>query len=186
MRGSRTKILVAVGIAAFVVIVAAAFSLSYLDTFLLKQARAQADEYGPKIGRRIVIGDVATKILSGLAVRVSGVEVGPAAGETGPLLVLPRLEVRVALLQLLASAGKQVQVQSVRIDGLTLNVVRFSDGTTNLERLQSRLSQGTGGQAEKAEQQPPDLSRFQVGHFNLNDGSIRFITQAPEKGGRAQ
>jgi len=185
MRRSRTKILVAVGIAAFVVIVAAAFSLSYLDSFLLKQARAQADTYGAKIGRRIVIGDVATKVLSGLAVRVSGIEVGPAAGETDPLLVLPQLEVRVALLKVLASRGKEVHVQSVRVDGLTVNVVRFSDGTTNLERLQSRLSQLSESQAKKGTQQPSDLSRFQVGNFNLNDASIRFIAQVPEKGGRA-
>ena len=179
MPSSRKKLLIVLAVVAILVVVAGAVGLSFLDSFLLKQARAQADAYSQKLGRRIVVGDVSTKVLSGLAVRVSGVEIGPGRGETEPLLVLPRLEVRAALLKLVASGGKHVEIQSVRIDGLTINLVRFPDGTTNLERVQTKVSQTSGSQAEQG-QQPSDLSALQVGHFSLNEGSIHLITQ--EKG----
>src|SRR5260370_41311703 len=118
MGRSGKKLLIVLAVVAILVVVAGAVGLSFLDSFLLKQVRAQADAYGQKLGRPIVVGDVSTKVLSGLAVRVSGVEIGPGLGETDPLLILPHLEVRAALLKLLTSGGKQVELQSVRIDGL--------------------------------------------------------------------
>src|SRR5713101_6488777 len=145
MPSSRKKLLIVLAVVAILVVVAGAVGLSFLDSFLLKQARAQADAYSQKLGRRIVVGDVSTKVLS-------GVEIGPGRGETEPLLVLPRLEVRAALLKLVASGGKHVEIQSVRIDGLTINLVRFHDGTTNLERVQTKVSQTSGSQAEQGQQ----------------------------------
>src|SRR6266849_5217577 len=148
MPSSRKKLLIVLAVVAILVVVAGAVGLSFLDSFLLKQVRAQADAYSQKLGRPIVVGDVSTKVLSGLAVRVSGVEIGPGRGETDPLLILPKLEVRASLLKLVASGGKHVEIQSVRIDGLTINLVRFPDGTTNLERVQTKVSQTSGSQAE--------------------------------------
>jgi AsmA protein len=66
---------------------------------------------------------------------------------------------------------------------LTINLVRFPDGTTNLERLQARLSPPSAGRPGPS-QKPGDLSSLQVGHFSLHEGSIHFIAQLQEKGGR--
>jgi hypothetical protein len=60
---------------------------------------------------------VKTTLLSGLGVRVEGVKVGPAAGESRPLLELDRAEVRLDLLRAIRSAGKDVRVRSAELTG---------------------------------------------------------------------
>src|SRR3981189_1649627 len=79
--------------------------------------------------------------------RVPAPDRGPAAAAALPLVDLRRVEVKVALLRALFAGGKSVRVRSAEADGLTVNVIRFPDGTTNLEKFQQKLSQ-------KAEQKP--------------------------------
>ena len=65
--------------------VALGVALWRLDAFLLAEARKRADAMGVKLGRKISIGGISTTLLTGLGVRVDGVEVGPAQGEELPL-----------------------------------------------------------------------------------------------------
>ena len=176
MSKSSRKLVVILGSILGVLVIAGAIGLSILDSVLLREARSQATTFGQKIGRPITIERISTKIFFRPSVRVSGVKIGPASGEELPLLDLSRVEVTPKLLKALASRGKQLEVRSAEIEGLTLNVIRFSDGTTNIERLQAKLSQDR--QPESKTSEPLNL---ELDHFAFTEGSVRFVEQASGK-----
>ena len=145
-------------------------------------ARA-AEEYDPaKVSDSLKaifqFGSVATKLLTGLGVRVSDVRIGAGPGEKVPLLDLKRVEVKAALLRAIRSKGKDVEIHSAEVEGLTVNVVRLDDGTTNLERLQAKLAEQKKPEEEKKDEGPADLSFLRVDHFALTDGKISFIDES--------
>ncbi len=162
-----------VGVVAAAILVAV-FALSLLlDSILTSKAHGAAEEFSHKAGRTVSIGSVSTKILTGLGGRVNDVRIGPAEGERAPLLELKRAEVRVAALRAIFSAGKEVEVRSAVIDGLSVNIVRMPDGTTNLERLQKQIA----GESEKKKepQKASDLSFLRIDHAELREGKVSFI-----------
>ena len=164
------------GIAAAIVVAVLVVLSFVLDGILTSKAREEAQKLSQEWGRPVQIGSVSTKFLTGLGARVSDVQIGAAPGEDVPLLDLERVEVKLALLRAIFSGGKNVQVRSAEAEGLTVNVVRFADGTTNLEKFQEKLSQ-------KAEQKPKDgkpsdLSYLHIDHAALLDGKVAFIDKA--------
>src|SRR6267378_1803969 len=164
------------GIAAAIV-VAVLLVLSFvLDGILTSKAREEAQKLSQEWGRPVQIGGVSTKFLTGLGARVSDVQIGAAAGEDLALVDLKLVEVKVALLRAIFSGGKSVQVRSAEAEGLTVNVVRFPDGTTNLEKFQQRLSQKA--EQKPKDEKPSDLSYLQIDHAALLDGKVAFIDKA--------
>src|SRR5215472_9481425 len=111
---SRKAVVIATSVLV-VLIVAVAVALSVLDSVLLKQARAQAATYSERLGRPIKIEGISTRLLFGASVRVRGVELGPAAGESLPLFSVERVDVKPKLLKILASRGRELSVESVDI-----------------------------------------------------------------------
>ena len=176
MSKSSRKLVVILGPVLVVLVIAGAIGLSILDSVLLREARVQASTFGQKIGRPITIERISTKIIFGPSVRVSGVRIDPASGEDMPLLDLSRVEVTPKLLKAVASRGKQIEVRSVEIEGLTLNVIRFPDGTTNIERLQSKLPQD-----RQPESKASDPLNLELDHFAFTEGTVRFVEQASGK-----
>ena len=166
----------AVAIVVAVVVVLVIILSFVLDGILTSKAREQAQELSQEWGRPVQIGGVATKLLTGLGVRVSDVQIGAASGEDVPLVALERVEVRVALLRALFSGGKSVQVHSAEVQGLTVNVERLSDGTTNLQRFQDKLAESSEKKAKDEKQS--DLSFLRVDHAALREGKVAFIDKA--------
>ncbi|HYY53648.1 MAG TPA: AsmA family protein, partial [Myxococcales bacterium] len=82
-----------VAIAVGVIIVLVVILSFVLDGILTSKAKEQTQKLSQEWGRPVQIGGVATKLLTGLGVRVSGVQIGTAAGEDVPLLDLQRVEV---------------------------------------------------------------------------------------------
>jgi AsmA protein len=161
------------------IVVAIAIGLFVLDSFLTRKAHEEAAQLSRQLGRPVTIGSVATKVFSGLAVRVNEISVGPGQGETLPLLQVPRVQVRAGLLRAIFSGGKDVPIRSATIDGLKLNVIRFRDGTTNVERLQKALAAKQPVQEQpKEEEKPADLSYLRVDHAALNDARIALLDQS--------
>lgn len=157
------------------VIVVALVVLSFvIDGIATSKARDQAEKLSREWGRPVQIGSVAVKFLTGLGVRVSDVQIGPAAGEPLPLVDLKRVEVKMALIKAALSGGKDVEIRSAVIDGLTVNIVKMPDGTTNLEQLQHTLSSETKP-AEPAQKKESDLSFLRVDHAALHDGKIALV-----------
>ena len=158
------------------VVAVAVFALSLvLDGILTSKAREQAQKLSEEWGRPVQIGSVATKLLTGLGVRVSEVQIGAAPGENLPLVHLNEVDVKLALLKAAFSAGKEVEIHSAEIRGLTVNLERFADGTTNLEHLQEKLAGPQRPEAQPAK--PTNLSFLRIDHAALIDGKITFLDQ---------
>src|SRR5262249_45746386 len=151
-----------------------------LDGILTRKAQAQAAALSTRLGRPVQLTSVSTHLLGGLGATVSGIEVGPAAGEGLPLAQVERLSVRVAGLQALFSLGKDIEVRPVVLAKPLVNVVRFSDGTTNVERLMDKLEQQKP--ATPAESAPADLSAVRVNHLAATDGRIHLVDRSAGAG----
>src|SRR5436853_3641998 len=165
-----------VGVAIAILVVVVVVISFVLDGILTAKAKEQAQKMSQEWGRPVQIGSVATKLLTGLGVRVSDVQIGAASGEDMPLVDLKRAEVRVALLRAIFSAGKSVQVRSAEVQGLTVNVERLRDGTTNLQRFQEKLA--ANAETKPKDEKQSDLSFLRVDHAALLDGKIAFIDKA--------
>jgi AsmA protein len=170
----RWQKIVGVAIAILVVVVVAVSFV--LDGLLTAKAKEQAQKMSQEWGRSVQIGGVSTKLLTGLGVRVSDVQIGAASGEDVPLVDLKRAEVRVALLRAIFSGGKIVQVRSAEVQGLTVNVERLPDGTTNVQRFQEKLV--ANAEKKPKDEKQSDLSFLRVDHAALLDGKVAFIDKA--------
>ena len=159
--------------------IAAAF---LLDRLLTSAARDQAARLATQWQRPVEVGAVKTTFLSGLGVRVEGVKVGAAAGESRPLLEVDRVEVKLELIRALRSRGKDLHVQSAELQGVRVSVVRLKDGSINLERLTDAMARGPapGEQAASPatpDATPADLSGVRVDHAALLDGRVAFVDE---------
>src|SRR5436853_4710121 len=174
MKRSRIVLLSILG----VIVVAVVVGVLVLDSVLTSKAHEEADKLSQQLGRKVEIGSVATKIVTGLGVRVSDLSVGPGPGEDLPLAQVPRIEVKAALLQALRTRGKEVTVRSAEIEGLKVNVIRFKDGTTNVERLQKAMADKEPKKEEPKDEKPSDLSWLRVDHAALKDARIAFVDKS--------
>lgn len=156
---------------------AGAFALWRLDSWLLERARAEAATLSQKLGRPVEVGSLSTRLWPYLGVQARGLSIGPAQGEPRPLLQLERVDVAVEARTVLSSRGKDIPVTHAEVLGLTVNVLRLEDGTTNLSRLVEKLTAEPSTPAEP--QQPPapprDLSAVRVDRVALSDGALRFL-----------
>ncbi|HET6982360.1 MAG TPA: DUF748 domain-containing protein, partial [Myxococcaceae bacterium] len=158
------------------VLVAVVFVLSLvLDSILTKRAQAEAATLSQQLGRPVSIGRVSTSFLTGLGATVSGLEVGAGPDEGVPLAQVKEVGVKVGALRALFSLGKDIVIRSVEIDQPVVNVVRLRDGTTNIERLQSRLEEQDKGKPAEPSNEPKDLSAVRVDHAEVNDGRVRLV-----------
>jgi AsmA protein len=175
---------VVVGVVALLLVAVVVVAVLALDAVLLSKAREQAAALSRDLGRPVAIGGLRTKLLGGLGVRVSDVEIGAGPDEGLPLLALPRAEVEADLWRAIRTGGKEVHVREAVLEGLRLNVVRLADGTTNLQRLSDALARRAPGERKPAEpaapkeDQPADLSAVQVRRAAVEDARIAFLDRA--------
>jgi AsmA protein len=165
---------------AAILVVAIAVVLSVVDGVATRKMQEQAALYSQMLGRKIEVGSISTTFFTGLGAKVSGVSIGPGKGEQEELLKLAHAQVKVAALKAIFSLGKHIEVRSVELNGLDVNVVRYPDGTTNIERLQQRLAEVQGPQS-KPEEKPKtasDLSAVRVDHAALNGARIAFVDRS--------
>jgi hypothetical protein len=100
----------------------------------------QVADLSQSLGRPVKVGHIDTHLFS-LSVDVDDVSIGAdptRPAETLPVLTLGRLHLAVAGKTLL-SLGKRVGVRELRIERLTVNVVKHADGTLNLQNLADSL-----------------------------------------------
>src|SRR3954470_10438217 len=113
---ARRKWPIVLGSILGVLVLAVVIGLFVLDGILTSQAHAQAASFSKQLGRPIKIGSVATRLLTGLGVRVSDVQVGAGPGEKLPMLSINRIEVKAALLKALTSKFQDIEVKSAEIE----------------------------------------------------------------------
>jgi AsmA protein len=163
-----------------VMVLLGAGALFAIDRLLTSAARNQAARLSAQWQRPVEVGAVKLALLAGFGLRVEGVRIGAAAGESRPLLELDRAEVRLELLRALRSGGREVRVRSAELQGLRVNVLKLRDGTTNFQRLSGATDRDPppAGSATEGEQAPLDLSRVRVDHAALLDARVALLDQA--------
>jgi AsmA protein len=161
-------------------LVAVAGALAYLDSLLLKRARAEVEALSQQWGRPVTLADISTQLFPRLGVQVEGVEIGAGEGEPEPLATLSRAEVGVMVMPALRSRGKDIQVTQAVVTGLNVNVIRLPDGSQNVSRLLERIQAGAADEKpEPTSPEPPrDLSAIRVDRAALTDARVRFIDLA--------
>lgn len=161
------------GIVVVVLIAGLVVGARMLDRYVSRKVQAEAATWSERLGRPIKVERVDTRIFTGLGASVSGVEVGPAPGEELPLARVSRVDVRIAALRAISSLGKDIEIRSVDAHEPVVNVIRFADGSTNLEKVQRRLAETQPKQPKTRE--PADLSAIRISHAAITDGRIRLV-----------
>lgn len=117
-------------------------------------------------GRTLLIqGDLRLSVFPWLGVEVGRAQVGNAPGfGPEPFLAFEEAKVKVRLLPLLR---REVRLDTLHFDGLRLNLLRRTDGTTNWEDLTKE------GEAPEGARRPGDrLSSLAIGGIVLRDALV--------------
>jgi AsmA protein len=132
---------------------------------------------GEETGRELKIaGDIELTLFPWLGASVSGVELGNAKGfGPEPFAQIGDMNVGVRLMPLLFA--RRVEVDTVRIDGLAINLAKAADGTTNWADL--ARSEDKAPRPDKAPRQTdarPPLA-FSVGGLQVKNAAFSYADQ---------
>lgn len=122
-------------------------------------------------GRELALGDIKLNVFPWLKVRVADVSFSNATGfGTGPMAQVKEAQVGVQLLPLLLD--RQVQVSTITLDELKLDLAKDADGKTNWDDLVKPKEGGT------SEAKPKDGESFKVESIDVAGVTLRdaFIT----------
>ncbi len=157
-----------VGVVVFLIVAAVIAVPIFVDPNDYKDQIAQAVE--KQTGRKLRIdGDIRLSVFPWLGVKTGLVELGNASGFQGDYFArTEEMQVRVRLLPLLE---KQVEMDTVRIDGLALNLARNKEGRTNWDDLVKAEPAGAPStDAEKTD--TPAIAALAVGGIRVNGANI--------------
>ena len=158
-------VLVSVAVAALVFVVARPSAI----------ARSVAERELPKLsellGREVTTGKIEARILPRPRVRIHDLRVAGAPGEPATLEAKDS-EATIALWPLVSSLGRDVQLSSIHLQGVTVNLVRRPDGSWSYEDLGKRPAAGPKG--------PGPLRRasertFRMDRFTMSGGQLQII-----------
>ena len=118
-------------------------------------------------GRDLKIdGNIELTFFPWLGVTTGAVELSNAAGFSPAVFAkIEKISVRVKLKPLLS---KSVEMDTVSIHGLTLNLAKDKDGKINWDDL----AQGTGEEQSSQESGDPGLSAIAIGGLDIQNASI--------------
>ncbi len=107
------------------------------------------------LGRPVRVGAIDVSLLTGAAVEVRDLEIGPdpaaPAGTLPPALKLPRARVGVGLWSTLLSGGKRINVREIIVEGLAVHATKHADGKLDWQHMAERWQA-----ANPSEESPPD------------------------------
>jgi AsmA protein len=116
-----------------------------------------------------IAGDLNLSVFPWLGVKVDGVELGNAKGfGKTPFASIKRAAVRVKLMPLL---DKKLEVDTVELEGVALNLAKKSDGTSNWDDL-AKGDQDEEVTDQSKEKSESSLESFTIGGINIKDANI--------------
>ena len=178
------KVLIKVGLGLTVLMVlagVAVFALFDLDETL----NGQKDKYLPELekvlGRNVEVGAVSTTFFPVLGARLENVVVRGAKEGDDDLVAVSSIDFRVNLWRAIASAGTDVRLDSLIVDGLAVNLVREADGTLSYQDVVDRLLEGPPPD-EKPKPLDPEAIKFiqslKLSRIALERGRFRLVDKA--------
>ncbi|MBU1896478.1 AsmA family protein [Myxococcota bacterium] len=146
---------------------------------------AQKDKYVPELekllGRKVDVGAVETSILPVLGASLKDVVIHGRTPDEPPLLRLDRVMFEVELWTAIASAGSEVRLAGLLLDGLAVNLVREADGKLSYEDILARFEQGPPPD-EQPKPLDPEAIKFiknlQLDRIALENGRFNLIDKA--------
>lgn len=124
-----------------------------------------------KTGRTLEIdGDIGLSVFPWLGLELGAVRLGNAAGFDAPYMVsMDSAQVRVKLMPLLK---KQLEVDTVQLAGLKLNLAKDAAGRTNWADLQGEAAAGEQPEAAAGEGGAPAIGKLAVGGVAVTGASL--------------
>ena len=172
--------------ALFVAASALAYWLLDVDALVHAQIAKQQPEIERQLGRKLELGQVSTRFFPTLGARIEGVTVAAAPGATdeGPLLQVGSAGFDLDLLGVIVSLGERVELSSIYLDGVRVELVRRADGSLSVDDILARHPAAE----EKADDEGLDpallemLQRVSIGEVRLAGAEIRLIDRAAPGG----
>jgi AsmA protein len=130
-------------------------------------------------GRDLAIeGDIGLSVFPRLALELNGLTLSNAKGFTGgDFAAVKHAEVGVNLLPLLFE--QLLEVDTVRVEGLKLNLAKSKDGVTNWDDM---LGETKGGPSAESPEAPPaddkELMAFTVGGLSIKEANLVWDDQS--------
>lgn len=112
-----------------------------LDKVVNEQIAKARPQIEAKLGRKVEIGKVTTRLLPVLGGRVENVTIGPDTTQRlddRPLVKVGSVGFDVALLKAIVSLGKTIVVKDVYLDGLKVNLIRYPGGRLSYQDILDR------------------------------------------------
>ena len=124
-----------------------------------------------KTGRTLEIdGDIALSVFPWLGMDIGPTRLGNAAGFEAPHMAsMEAVEVRVKLLPLLKKA---LEVDTVRLAGLRLNLAKNAQGVTNWDDLVEAAGKEDEAKEEKADDGGTGLKDIGIGGIDITDAQL--------------
>ncbi len=128
------------------------------------------ERFHEQTGRDLKIaGDLNLSVFPWIGVQIDGVELSNARGfGESPFASVKRAAVRVKLMPLL---GKKLEVDTIELDGLALNLAKKSDGTSNWDDLAKGKEKEAAADEEGGET-AQGLEGFSIGGIDIKDAQI--------------
>ncbi len=161
------------GILIGLVIVTLAAIVIYVSTLDPNDYKAMiADGFQEETGRSMSIdGDVVVTIYPWLGVEINDVTIGNAPGFGDmPFLQLQHAMVRLKLMPLLQ---EQYEIDTVRVHGLAINLMKDAAGTTNWADMEQRL-----GRQQRSDAGGLSLAAVVLGGVDIQDTSLTWDDQS--------
>jgi len=182
MKKAVKIILYTIGTLVLLVVIAAVAATVFINPNDYKPTIIKAVH--DKTGRDLQLkGDIKLSLFPWLGLEMGQSRFGNAPGfGSQPMASIDKVEVKLKLLPLLR---KDVEVQTIVLDGLKVNLVRNKLGVTNLDDLMSAKSPAAGA-TEKSEpapatrQAPPaaaPLAAFTIGGIDIRHADLQWIDE---------
>lgn len=187
--GIKLALKIVAGLLGFVVIgfLVVGFAVD-LGGMVEKQITAQAPKIQEKLGRKIRVGRVRLKLLPKTRLEIRDIAIEAPEGAAGllsqPLLSIGAVRARVAVFPLLWSLGRRVEVDSVEITDLRVQVMRSADGRLSYQDILEKLAD----QPESPPMTQAEIDRLAgivLHQATLSDGAILFYDLSTPYGAAA-
>lgn len=173
MKRPAKIIAILAGVVAVIIVAAAVALYTLIDTDTLKKQVAEIVH--EQTGREIAFsGDIGLSFFPWLGVEVGEVSLSNAPGfGNAPFAKLQRASVKVKLVPLLS---QNIEVSSVIVDGLNLNLARNKNGTSNWDDLTARTAAPPNDAGQADSQGDSGQQAFQLAGLNVDGVSITNAT----------
>lgn len=135
-----------------------------------------------KLGRNVTLGHLGVRLFPRPGVSLERLSIGPERGngqDRVPALELAKAHLEIAW-STLTSLGARPRVTIIESDGLTVNVVRYPDGTLNLQHIAEKLSSPRPTEPPSSSAPPAAARAAIVDQLRFAHGTFRFFDRRGE------